>query len=115
MLELVMARAREQMVKLPHELPIAQEKNNLSTVLTEMSAACPGGLEVSTADQHSQDLRFKTNSKKNYLRVKHFCNRVMMKTNTNLFFLCRRTRRITRVFALQRTCIAWQPKARVLR
>jgi hypothetical protein len=35
----------------PRELPIAQEKNNLSTVLTEMSAGCPGGLEVSNADQ----------------------------------------------------------------
>jgi hypothetical protein len=42
--------AREQMVEPPHELPIAQEKNNLSTVLTEMSAGCPGGLEVSIAD-----------------------------------------------------------------
>jgi hypothetical protein len=45
----------------PHELPIAQEKHNLSTVLTEMSAGCPGGLGVSTADQYSQDPRFKTN------------------------------------------------------
>jgi hypothetical protein len=35
----------------PRELPIAQEKNNLSTGLTEMSSGCPGGLEVSTADQ----------------------------------------------------------------
>jgi hypothetical protein len=46
----------------PRELPIAQEKHNLSTVLTEMSAGCPGGLEVSTADQYSQEPRFKTNS-----------------------------------------------------
>jgi hypothetical protein len=46
----------------PRLLPKAQEKHNLSTVLTEMSADCPGGLEVSTADQYSQDLRFKTNS-----------------------------------------------------
>jgi hypothetical protein len=53
--------AREQMVKPPHELPIAPEKHNLSIVLTEMSASCPGGLEVSTADQYSQDPRFKTN------------------------------------------------------
>jgi hypothetical protein len=60
MLELVVTTAREQMVK-PPELPIAQEKNNLSIVLTEMSAGCPGGLEVSTADQYSQDPRFKTN------------------------------------------------------
>jgi hypothetical protein len=45
----------------PRELPIAQEKNNLSIVLTEMSAGCLGGLEVSTAVQYSQDLRFKTN------------------------------------------------------
>jgi hypothetical protein len=29
----------------PSELPIAQKKNNLSIVLTEMSAGCPGGLE----------------------------------------------------------------------
>jgi hypothetical protein len=36
----------------------AQQNNNLSTVLTEMSAV---GLEVSTADQYSQDLKFKTN------------------------------------------------------
>jgi hypothetical protein len=43
------------------ELPIAQEKNNLSTVLAEMSAGCPGGLEVSTADQYSQNPKFKTN------------------------------------------------------
>jgi hypothetical protein len=39
MLELVVARARararEQTVKPPHELSIAQEKNNLSIVLTE--------------------------------------------------------------------------------
>jgi hypothetical protein len=61
MLELVVTTAREQMVKPPHELPIAQKKNNLSTVLTEMSAGCAGGLEVSTADQYSQDPRFKTN------------------------------------------------------
>jgi hypothetical protein len=40
----------------PHRAPTAQEKNNLSIVLTEMSAGCPGGLEVSTADQYSQDL-----------------------------------------------------------
>jgi hypothetical protein len=46
----------------PTELPIAHEKHNLSIVLTEMSAGCPGGLEVSTADQYSQDPRFKTNS-----------------------------------------------------
>jgi hypothetical protein len=46
----------------PTELPIAPEKHNLSIVLTEMSAGCPGGLEVSIADQYSQDLRFKTNS-----------------------------------------------------
>jgi hypothetical protein len=52
MLELVMARADH----------IAQEENNLSIVLTEMSADCPGGLEVSTADQYSQDLRFKSSS-----------------------------------------------------
>jgi hypothetical protein len=44
-----------------HELLIAQERNNSSIVLTEMSAGCPGGLEVSTADQYSQDPRFKTN------------------------------------------------------
>jgi hypothetical protein len=44
----------------PTELPIAQHKNNLSSVLTEMSAGCPGGLEASTADQYSQDPRFKT-------------------------------------------------------
>jgi hypothetical protein len=54
--------------------------------------------------------------KKNYLHVKHFCDIVMMmKSNTNLVFICRRTRRITRVFAPQRTCIAWQPKTRILR
>jgi hypothetical protein len=51
MLELVMARAREQMtdeiLKPPHESHIAKERNSLSTVLTEMSAGCPGGLEVS--------------------------------------------------------------------
>jgi hypothetical protein len=34
----------------PTELPIAQEKHNLSIVLTEMSAGCPGGLGVSIAD-----------------------------------------------------------------
>jgi hypothetical protein len=63
MLELVVTTAREQMVnEAPRELPIAQERNNLSIVLTEMSAGCPGGLEVSTADQCSQDHRFKTNS-----------------------------------------------------
>jgi hypothetical protein len=62
MLELVLARAREQMVKPPHELPIAQEKHNLSIVLTGMSAGCTGGLEVSIADQYSQDLKFKTKS-----------------------------------------------------
>jgi hypothetical protein len=45
----------------PRELPIAQEKHNLSTVPTEMSAGCSGGLEVSTADQYAQDPRFKTN------------------------------------------------------
>jgi hypothetical protein len=45
----------------PTELPIAREKNNWSTVLTEMSAGYAGGLEVSTADQYSQDPRFKTN------------------------------------------------------
>jgi hypothetical protein len=50
--------SREQMTLEAH---IAQEKNNLSIVLTEMSAGCPGGLEVSTVDQYSQDLRFKTN------------------------------------------------------
>jgi hypothetical protein len=61
MLELVVTTEREQMVKPPHELPIAQEKHNLSIVLTEISAGCPGGLGVSTADQYSQDLRFKTN------------------------------------------------------
>jgi hypothetical protein len=44
----------------PTELPTAQHKNNLSSVLTEMSAGCPGGLEVSTADQYSQNPRFKT-------------------------------------------------------
>jgi hypothetical protein len=45
------------------ELAVAREqRNNLSTVLTEMSAGCPGGLGVSTAGQYSQDLRFKTNS-----------------------------------------------------
>jgi hypothetical protein len=44
------------------ELPVAQEKHNLNRVLTEMSAGCSGGLEVSTADQYSQDPRFKTNS-----------------------------------------------------
>jgi hypothetical protein len=44
-----------------HESHIAQEKNNLSIVITEMSAGCPGGLEVSIADQYSQDLRSKTN------------------------------------------------------
>jgi hypothetical protein len=60
MLELVVTTVREQM-KPPHELPIAQKKNNLSLVLTEMSAGCPGGLQVSTADQYSQDPRFKTN------------------------------------------------------
>jgi hypothetical protein len=49
------------MTKPLHEPPIAQEKNNLSTVLTEMSAGCTGGLEVSAADQYSQDPRFKTN------------------------------------------------------
>jgi hypothetical protein len=51
MLELVMARAREQMthelVKPPHESHIAEERNSLRTVLTEMSAGCPGGLEIS--------------------------------------------------------------------
>jgi hypothetical protein len=60
MLEL--ARAREQMVKPPHELPTAQKKNTLSIVLTEMSDGCPGGLGVSIADQYSQELRFKTNN-----------------------------------------------------
>jgi hypothetical protein len=39
---MVVATAREQMVKPPHELPMAQERNNLSLVLTEMSAGCPG-------------------------------------------------------------------------
>jgi hypothetical protein len=52
----------------PRELPIAQEKRNLSTVLTEMSAGCPGGLEVSAADEYSQDPgsnpTLSTNSKK---------------------------------------------------
>jgi hypothetical protein len=62
MLELVVTTAREQMVKSPIELPTAQEKNNLSIVPTGMSAGCPGGLEASTADQYSQDLRFKTNN-----------------------------------------------------
>jgi hypothetical protein len=65
MLELVMVRAREQMthemLKPAHESHTAQERNNLSTVLTEMSVSCPGGLGVTTADQYSQDLRFKTN------------------------------------------------------
>jgi hypothetical protein len=61
MLEFVVTTARGQMLKPPHESHIAQEKNNLSTVLTEMSAGCPGGLGVSTADEYSQDLRFKTN------------------------------------------------------
>jgi hypothetical protein len=50
-----------EMLKPPHASHIAQEKNNLSIVLTEMSAGCPGGLGVSTADQYSQDLRLKTN------------------------------------------------------
>jgi hypothetical protein len=45
----------------PRELPIAQKEKNLSIVLTEMSAGCPGGLEVSSADQYAQDLKFKTN------------------------------------------------------
>jgi hypothetical protein len=57
MLELVVRTDGEA----PREHPIAQEKHNLSIGLTEMSAGCPGGLEVSTADQYSQDLRFKTN------------------------------------------------------
>jgi hypothetical protein len=61
-----------EMLKPSLESHIAQQRNNLSTVLTEMSAGCPGGLGVNTADQYSQDLRFKTNSKKNYLHVKHF-------------------------------------------
>jgi hypothetical protein len=53
----------------PSELPIAQEKTNLSTVLTEMSAGCPDSLEVSTADQCSQDLRFKTNHLHQHIKV----------------------------------------------
>jgi hypothetical protein len=56
----------------PRELPIAQEKHNLSTVLTEMSAACPGGLEVSTADQYAPDPRFKTNRGKIFFTCKTF-------------------------------------------
>jgi hypothetical protein len=52
-----MERAREQRT---HESHIAQERNNLRIVLTEMSAGWLGGLEVSTADQYSEDLRFKT-------------------------------------------------------
>jgi hypothetical protein len=40
----------------PRKLPIAQEKNNLSMVLTKMSLGYPGGVEVSIADQYSQDL-----------------------------------------------------------
>jgi hypothetical protein len=56
------SKRTDEMLKPPHELPIAQEKRNLSSVLTEMSAGCPGGLEVSIADQYSQDPRFKTNS-----------------------------------------------------
>jgi hypothetical protein len=64
----------------PTELPTAQHKNNLSSVPTEMSAGCSGGLEVSTADQYSQDPRFKTKpsplTEKKNLHVKHFCNRV---------------------------------------
>jgi hypothetical protein len=51
MLELVMVRAREQMthemLKPAYESHTAQERNSLSIVLTEMSAGCPGGLEVS--------------------------------------------------------------------
>jgi hypothetical protein len=58
MLELVVTTAREQMVKPPG----STLKHSLNTVLTEMSAGCPGGLEVSTADQYSQDPRFKPNS-----------------------------------------------------
>jgi hypothetical protein len=42
--------------------PIAQGKRKLSIVLTGMSAGCPGGRVVSTADQYSQNPRFKTNS-----------------------------------------------------
>jgi hypothetical protein len=76
MLELVVARAREhmthEMLKPPHGSHIAQERNNLSIVLTEMSAGCPGGLEVVTADQYSQDLRFKSNSKKKLFTCKTF-------------------------------------------
>jgi hypothetical protein len=51
MLELVMVRSREQMthemLKPPHESHIAEERKRLRIVLTEMSAGCPGGLEVS--------------------------------------------------------------------
>jgi hypothetical protein len=67
MLELVMARVREQrsheMLQPPHGSHIAQERNNSSIVLTEMSA---GYLEVSIADQYSTN-----RPKKNYLYVKH--------------------------------------------
>jgi hypothetical protein len=94
------------MLKPPREYHIAQE-NNLNTVLTAMSAGCPGGLEVSTADQYSQDLRFKPNSK-SHLHVKDFSNR-MMKINTSFSFLRWRTTRSTRVCALQRTCIESMP------
>jgi hypothetical protein len=51
-----------EILKAPHDFHIAQDKNNLSTVLTEISTGSPGGLGVSTADQYSQDLRFKTSS-----------------------------------------------------
>jgi hypothetical protein len=43
MLELVVTTATT-------ELSIAQKENNLSIVLTEMSAGCPGGLGVSIVD-----------------------------------------------------------------
>jgi hypothetical protein len=53
----------------PHRAPIAQKKNNLSIVLTKMYISFPGGLEVSTADQYSQDLKFKTNPLHYYIKV----------------------------------------------
>jgi hypothetical protein len=34
-----------------------------------MPAGCPGGLEVSTADKNSEDLRFKTISLHKYIKV----------------------------------------------
>jgi hypothetical protein len=114
MLKLVVTTAREQVVKPPHELPIAQEKNNLSTVLTEMSAGCPGGLEVSTADQYSQDPRFKTNGL--HQEKKIIYSKTFFYINTSFYlFIAGRTTRSTTVCELQRTCIAWQTKARVSR